>query len=65
MVPLFYYNLYYKETKSLNAGVYKLHFRCPQVLSCRKNSFASPDIFTFKISNCLLVPNAILSQLQI
>ena len=36
-----------------------------QVLSCGKNSFASPDIFTFKISNCLLVPDAILSQLQI
>ena len=36
------------------ACVYKLHFRRPQVLSCR-NSFASPDIFTFKISKCLLV----------
>ena len=55
MVPLFYYNLYYKEIRSKNAGVYKFHFRCPQVLSCRKHSFASPDIFTFTISKCLLV----------
>ena len=28
-----------------------------------KNSFASPDIFTLLV--CLLVPNAILSQLQL
>ena len=48
MVPLFYYKLYYKEIRSENAGVYKLHFRCPQVLSCGKISFASPDIFTYQ-----------------
>ena len=40
------------------------NFRCPQVLSFRKNSFASPDIVLIKISKCLLVPNAIFSQLQ-
>ena len=45
MVPLFYYNLYHKEVKSENAVVYKLHFRCPQVLWRRKISFASRGIF--------------------
>ena len=33
--------------------------------TCRINSFASPDIFTFKFGKFLLVPNAILSQLKI
>ena len=36
-----------------------------QILSCRKNSLTSPDILLIGISKCLLVPNPILSQLQI
>ena len=46
--------------------IYKLHFRCPQILNVQKKKrVASPDIFLIKISKCLLVLNAILPRLQI
>ena len=37
-------NLY----KNIKVGVYKLHFRFPQVLQCRENNFTSPGIFTYQ-----------------
>ena len=52
-VILVLHNLYYNKIRSQNAGVYKLYFRFPQVLSCRKNSFVSPDILLIKSSKCL------------
>ena len=49
-------------TLLLNYGrVYKLHFRCPQVLYCVEKLVLNHLIFLLiKISQCQLVPNAIL-----